>query len=150
MINIIKAQTTYGIRMNTYNYARLNIYASSSRKASTVVVKKNKSQLKLIHQDKMFLSIEFSYCFYIVHFRNIENIKENRAPINGALKVIICCPVRVSGELFNVPHQTLLLFAALQSWKHYGTLDKENKYCVLDGFLHITSLHNSVAYNQLL
>lgn len=80
----------------------------------------------------------------------MANIKENLAAINGALKVIICCPFRVSGELFNMPHQTLLLFAALQSWKHYGTLDKENKYCVLDGFLHITSLHKSMAHNQLL
>lgn len=90
------------------------------------------------------------YFLIIFTYKKHANIKVNLAVINGSLEVIIRCPFRVSGELFNVPHQTLLLFAALQSWKHYGTLDKKNKYCVFDGFLHITSLHKSVIHNQLL
>lgn len=47
MINIIKARITNGIRMYMHNFARLSAYASFWRKASTVAMKKNKSQLKL-------------------------------------------------------------------------------------------------------
>lgn len=40
------------VRMYTHNYARLSIYASFWRKASIVVAKKNKNQLKLMQYEK--------------------------------------------------------------------------------------------------
>lgn len=57
--------------MYIHNYARLSIYASFWRKASTVAVKKNKSQLKIMQREKNSSLHTVSYYFWIVCIRNM-------------------------------------------------------------------------------
>lgn len=79
---------------------------------------------------------------YILLF--LLNLYYNSADIKENLSTIQMLPWKLSHAILcdlwgTVPcapsNITLFSFSALQLLKHYGTLDKENKYCTFNGFL---------------
>lgn len=77
---------------------------------------------------------------------NCADIKENLATVQmlpWKLSHAILCEPLGNSSLGPIKHYSFSLplsllfffFKALQLLKHYGTLDKENKYCAFNGFL---------------
>lgn len=73
-------------------------------------------------------------------YYNCADIKENLTTIQmlpWQLPHAILCESLGNSSLCPIKHYSFFFFflPALQLLKHYGTLDKENKYCTFNGFL---------------
>lgn len=95
-------------------------------------------QRKIEIKKQEYISL-FCYFFFLPNlYYNCADIKDNLTTIQilpWKLSHAILCKPLGNSSLCPIKHYSFFFPTALQLLKHYGTLDKENKYFAFNGFL---------------